>query len=87
MIEYRDYTPEKKKMVNNVWGWLIGATLMLAAAAALFQIDLRCLSVVPIFLFFVCLFMVLVAFFGLHLIYKKEEEQDERRRKFEKVVK
>ena len=85
MIGYKDYTLDKKKMVNGVWGWLIGATVMLTAAAGLFQVDLRCMSAVPMFLFFVCLFMVLVSFYGLKLIHEQEEEQ--RISKFNKVVK
>lgn len=85
MIGYKDYSPHRKKLVNGVWSWLIAATLMLAAAAGLFQVDLRCMSAVPMFLFFVCLFMVLVSFYGLKLI--QENEEDERLRKYSKVVK
>jgi predicted tellurium resistance membrane protein TerC len=77
----------RKKLYNGFWGWLIAATIMLAAAALLGQQGQWCLTVVPLFLFFVCLFLVMVAGYGLTVLTDKEEALHERERKIGKVIK
>ena len=77
----------RKKLMNGFWGWLIGATIMLAAAAILGESGQWCLTVVPLFLFFVCLFLVMVAGYGLTVLTDKEDVLKERERKIGKVVK
>jgi len=73
-----DWEDKRNSARFNFWIWLGAATLTLTLSAIAFEMGMRCISSVPMFLFLVSLLMVAGSMYSYGTIDEKEALENAR---------